>query len=355
MAICPVVPACRVGTGDNFYLPCHWPDLSYPAYRLYEDAVDEGVLAEALGFSSLCIPEHHFINYLTHPQPLLTAVKVASRTRTIRIITPVLVLPVHDMRRLAGEICQADCLMEGRFEVGVGRGAFVYEFDRFNVPPEESRERSDDALPLLEALLSGEETGWKSRWYDFAPITIIPRSLQRPIPLWIAALGYDAIYHSVRRGYHVQTTPLRGGLAAVRMQAGAFNDARRDGGAARSAARFSMLRMVYVAANDADKQEKIAMAYENHRRFCNVFATPGTVSNGEIMPLDVDESLDDIADALPIGTAGEVVDKLGVYAQLDVMDLLCNMSFGASHRDVMASMERFARDVMPCFARPQAP
>ena len=116
-----------------------------------------------------------------------------------------------------------------------------------------------------------------------------------------------------------------------------------------------MLRMVYVAENEADRREKIAMAHDNHRRFCNVFHTPGTVSNGEIVPLDITESMDDIADALPIGTAREVVDKLGDYENLDVMDLLCNMSFGASHRDVMASMERFARDVMPHFERQETP
>ena len=139
------------------------------------------------------------------------------------------------------------------------------------------------------------------------------------------------------------------------MQAGAFNDARRDGGAACRDVRFSMLRMVYVAADEADRREKIAMAYDNHRRFCNVFSTPGTVSNGGILPLDIAETMDDIADALPIGTAAEVVDKLGDYDDLDVMDLLCNMSFGASHRDVMASMERFARDVMPHFANQEAP
>ena len=67
----------------SFYLPCYWPDLGYPAQRLYQDAVEQAVLAEDLGFATLCIPEHHFINYLTHPQPLLTAIKVAAATRRI--------------------------------------------------------------------------------------------------------------------------------------------------------------------------------------------------------------------------------------------------------------------------------
>ena len=331
----------------GFYLPCYWPDLAYPAQRLYRDAVEQSRLAEMLGFDSLCIPEHHFINYLTHPQPLLTAVKVAAATEAIRIVTSVLVLPFYDMRRLAGEICQADCLTDGRLEIGVGRGAFAYEFDRFGVPPDQSRARFDDALALLEALLAGGEVGWKSPWYDFAPLAITPHPVQRPIPIWIAALGYRAIYHSAMKGYHVQTTPLRGGMATVAMQAGAFNDARRDACGGLERVKFSMLRMLYVARDAADADEKAAMAYANHRRFCNVFDTPGTVKDGAILPIDVAQTADEVRAALPIGTAAEVADKLAAYRELGIGELVVNMAFGASHGDVMASMERFARDVMP--------
>ena len=333
----------------SFYLPCYWPDLSYPAHRMYDDAIAQGQLAEDLGFDTLCIPEHHFINYLTHPQPLLTAVKVACKTRAIRIVTSVLVLPLYDIRRLAGEICQADCLTDGRIELGVGRGAFRYEMDRFNVPVEETRDRFDDSLALLEALLSGKETGWKSPWYDFEPVAITPHPIQKPIPLWIAALTYPAIYHSAKRGYHIQTTPLRGGMDTVRMQATAFNDAVRDAGGSLDHLKFSMLRMIYVARDRADAREKVEIAFENHRRFSNVFDTPGQVKDGAIVPIEVPETIDDVAGALLIGTADEIIDKLGAYEELRVQDLLANMSFGASHADVMASMERFARDVMPAF------
>ena len=338
----------------SFYLPCYWPDFSYPAQRMYQDAVEEGQLAEDLGFKTLCIPEHHFINYLTHPQPMLTAVKVASATRTIPIITSVLVLPFYDIRRLAGEICQTDCLTDGRLQLGVGRGAFRYEFDRFNVRVAESRDRFDDALALLEALLTGDETGWKSPWYDFEPIAITPHPMQKPIPIWIAALTYPAIYHSAMRGYHIQTTPLRGGMETVKTQATAFNDAKRDAGGKLDHLGFSMLRMLYVAKDEADTREKVEMAYENHRRFCNVFDTPGTVKDGAIVPIDVEESLDDIRDALLIGTADELIEKLGAYDDLKIQDLLLNMGFGASHADILASMERFARNIMPHYQRNEA-
>ena len=99
----------------GFYLPCYWPDTSYHAADMYRDVVEEAQAAEAIGCISLSIPEHHFINYLVHPSPLLTAVQVAAATRRIPIVTAVLVLPFYDMRRLAGEIAQADCLTGGAF------------------------------------------------------------------------------------------------------------------------------------------------------------------------------------------------------------------------------------------------
>jgi alkanesulfonate monooxygenase SsuD/methylene tetrahydromethanopterin reductase-like flavin-dependent oxidoreductase (luciferase family) len=185
-------------------------------------------------------------------------------------------------------------------------------------------------------------------------VAITPHSVQKPIPIWIAALTYPAIYHSAMRGYHIQTTPLRGGMETVAMQANAFNDARRDGGGKLDNLNFSMLRMLYVAKNAADAREKVEIAYENHRRFCNVFDTPGTVKDGAIVPIDVDESLADIRDALLIGTADELIDKLGAYDELKIQDLLLNMGFGASHGDILASMERFARDIMPHYQHKEA-
>jgi alkanesulfonate monooxygenase SsuD/methylene tetrahydromethanopterin reductase-like flavin-dependent oxidoreductase (luciferase family) len=331
----------------GFYLPCYWPDTSYHAADMYRDVVQEAQLAEDIGCVSLSVPEHHFINYLVHPSPLLTAVRVAAATKSIPIISAVLVLPFYDMRRLAGEIAQADCLTSGRVQLGVGRGAFRYEFDAFGVPMEESRDRFNDALALLIKLLTETEVSWCSPWYNFGPLTVTPRPLQRPHPpIWIAALTRPTIMDAVRRGFHVMTTPLRDPMEAVRMQAGAFFDALPPG----STQRLSMLRMGYIAANEADAHEKVGLAYANHQRFMNVYATPGTVRAGEIVPVEVEDTLEELQERLLIGTAQQVVDRLGPYAELGIQDIQLNMNFGTNHADVMHSLERFAAGVMPHFA-----
>ena len=215
---------------------------------------------------------------------------------------------------------------------------------------EESRDRFDDSLNLLIKLLTETEVSWKSRYYDFGPLTITPRPVQKPHPpIWIAALNQEAIAASARRGFHVMTTPLRAPFEAVKMQARAFQDARPG---PPGELRLSMLRMGYVARDESDTRDKVALAYANHQRFVNVFTTPGTVKDGAILPVEVPETPEDVRNNLIVGTPQECIDKLGAYAELGIDDIQINMSFGTSHRDVMASLERFAAQVMPHFAVP---
>ena len=59
--------------------------------------------------------------------------------------------------RVAEKMAMLDVLSNGRAILGMGRGLARREFDQFGVPMSESRERYDEAAPLvLEAL----ETGW---------------------------------------------------------------------------------------------------------------------------------------------------------------------------------------------------
>src|SRR5699024_8450203 len=101
--------------------------------------------------------EHHLVNILLTPAPLQMAVKVASETDNIGVTTSVAVLPLHDMRVFAGEVAQADILTNGRLMLGVGRGAFSYELRRMGVDLERTREKFDESLEVLQALLSQEE------------------------------------------------------------------------------------------------------------------------------------------------------------------------------------------------------
>ena len=193
----------------NNFLGAYYRDTSYGGDRLYADMLAQAKLVDRLGFRGVTIPEHHLINILLIPDPLQFAVKVASITEHLEIVTSVCQLPLHDMRIFAGQVIQADILCDGRLVLGVGRGAFAYELARMGKPIEESRERFDESLNVLMALLAREEVSWEGKYYQFAPITVMPRPRATGSPaIMIAALVPEAIEASARRGFHIQTTPL---------------------------------------------------------------------------------------------------------------------------------------------------
>ena len=333
----------------GYYLPCYWPDMTYPMQQMYSDMVSQAQCAEELGYVSLTIPEHHFTNALVHPDALLSAVHVAAHTTRVPVVTATTVLPFHNVPQLAGQIAQADCLTNGRIQVGVGRGAYQYEFKRLQVNFDEARERFADSLDLLIALLSTEDVAWDSPFYKLPPTTITPRPVQRPHPkIWFAATTPGAIRYAAGRGFSVMTTPLRESFEKVIAQAEAFKAGRAEAAAAADQ-RLSMLIMLFVTESRQQEEALLRHALGRHRRFVNVFGGEGEVAGGAIKPYDVDLTEDDLKKNLIIGPAEECVERLSDYARLGIHELQLNMSFGAPHDEVMRSLEQFADRVLPNF------
>jgi len=341
----------------NNFLGAYYKDTSHGGERLYADMLAQACLADRLGFRGVTIPEHHLINILLIPDPLQFAVKVASITPSLEIVTSVCVLPLHDMRVFAGQVIQADILCNGRLVLGVGRGAFAYELARMGKPIEESRERFDESLEVLSALLEREEVSWNGKYYQFAPLTVMPRPRGgRAPPMMIAALVPEAIEACARRGFHVQTTPLNATVEKMREQVAAFDRGRAALGDRGSDLRLAVMRVCCVAKDEADVRRKLDFAYEYYGRFHNVFSGPGIVERGAIQPLPLKQSKEELRASLLICTATEMVDRLKAYEELGVSELIMNINIGHGNDDCLESLERFAADVMPWFAdaRPAA-
>jgi alkanesulfonate monooxygenase SsuD/methylene tetrahydromethanopterin reductase-like flavin-dependent oxidoreductase (luciferase family) len=118
----------------KFGLFYEWPNPETGDWRrLFDESIEQIQLAEEVGFDFVLIAEHHFSNYGMSPAPLLQALAVAQRTRTIRIGTAVLVLPVWQPLRLAEEVAVLDNLTDGRFFFGIGRGYKPHQLARLGV------------------------------------------------------------------------------------------------------------------------------------------------------------------------------------------------------------------------------
>lgn len=330
-------------------LSCDYPDPAYGGERLYKDMLEQAMLADRLGFESVTVTEHHLINLLMMPAPLQFAVKIAAVTRQVKVITAVVVLPLHDMRVFAGELICADIFTDHRLLVGVGRGAFEFETSRMGVPLESTRAKFDESLDVLQALLTREEVSWDGEGYKFEPLTVMPRPAA-DIPLMMAAVSPQAIYHSARRGFHILTTPLAGSRQLMLDQVEAFqrgNSECDDGGHGLT---LSMSRVTFPARDAADAREKTRIAHTYYGRFDNVFTGPGSVSHGIVEPLPRNVPIAQTAENLLVCAPSEMVDKLGLYRECGIDRFILNINFGVAQEEMLEGIQRFAEEVMPHFS-----
>lgn len=332
-------------------LSCDYPDTSYGADRVYGDMIEQAVLADRLGFESVAFTEHHLVNCLMNPSPLMFAVKVAATTQNLKVMTAVCVLPLHDMRVFAGEVVVADTLTDGRLMLGVGRGAFEYEMDRLGVPMAETRDRFDESLDVLLALLREEEVSWQGDWYNFEPLTIMPRpvSPDRP-PIMMAVMNPDGIRACVERGFHIMTTPLSGNRELFREQVDAFTESRDALGSKGEHLTLSLSRVAFATGSAAHTREIQERAHYYYGRFDNIFRGPGIVDNGAIRELPHAQSVDELAESLLVGPPTEIVDKLGEYAEAGVDRMILNINFGIEQAQTIDMIAMLAEEVLPHFA-----
>ena len=329
------------------FLSSHMLDPSLGGKRLYKNVVQQAVHAEQLGYRGVAIPEHHLVNILLIPSPLQMAVKIAAHTSRIVLMSAVCQLPIRDMRVFAGEVVQAQALCDGRLMLGVGKGAFGFETGRIGVPIADTKPQFEEDLRLLEALLTQEDVAWNSPRYTFEPLTIMPRP-EDPIPLMVAVMNPPAIEAAAKSGYHVQTTPLGGSHQQLIDQVDAFNRGKAAAGRPLDT-RLSLQRGMFLVRNEAERRDIAERAYTYYKSFDNVFGGPGIVDKGIIRPLPRSQTVEELAGNLLLCGRDEMIDRLSVYADLGIDEVLTTSNFGQEEAVTLDMMSRFAEEVMPHF------
>ena len=103
------------------------------------------------GFTHYFKSEHHMIPLDSMPQIGLLFAAAAESTRQIRLGSLVYLLPFHHPLRLAEEICSLDHLLDGRFDVGVGRGISLPEHELWGLDTTRMVETYEETLAVLRA------------------------------------------------------------------------------------------------------------------------------------------------------------------------------------------------------------
>src|SRR6201997_4186579 len=134
----------------------------------YRDFIDYNVEAEALGFRSTFIVEHHFTGYGQVSATLNLLTWIGARTRTLRLGTAVMVLPWHNPVLLAEQAATLDLLSDGRLDFGIGKGYRYNEFQGFCVRRVEAEALFEEALGVvLRAGTADEPFSHHGKYWQF--------------------------------------------------------------------------------------------------------------------------------------------------------------------------------------------
>jgi alkanesulfonate monooxygenase SsuD/methylene tetrahydromethanopterin reductase-like flavin-dependent oxidoreductase (luciferase family) len=124
----------------------------------YANAAELFVAADALGFDSGWVAQHHFSYDPAGglPSPWVFLANIAARTSSIHIGTAVTLASIEDPIRLAEDVGVVEILSGGRVEFGVGSGFGESTFRIFGRDHERRRELTTENFATTLAALRGE-------------------------------------------------------------------------------------------------------------------------------------------------------------------------------------------------------
>jgi alkanesulfonate monooxygenase SsuD/methylene tetrahydromethanopterin reductase-like flavin-dependent oxidoreductase (luciferase family) len=193
----------RFGVFYEHQLPKPWSEDD--EYQLLQDALDQVVLADRLGFHHAWEVEHHFLDEYSHssaPEVFLAA--AAARTSRIRLGHGIRqVIPKYNHpARTAETVATLDLVSNGRVDFGIGEGATRLELHGFGIPAKEKRAMALEAAEqIANMMVLDPYPGYESTTFSMPCRNVLPKPRQKPHPpMWMACTNRDTIKEAARNG-----------------------------------------------------------------------------------------------------------------------------------------------------------
>ena len=172
--------------------------------QVWDEEIRLARLAADLDFDVLWSAEHHFFDYSFCPDNLQLMTYLAAACPGVGLGTAAVIVPWHDPLRVAEQAAVVDLLCKGKLRLGLGRGLARREFAAFRGTMDESRERFDEAAPMIvNALRTGFIEGG-GKYYTQ------PRTEIRPRPqydftgrIYAVAASEESVEAAAKLGAHM--------------------------------------------------------------------------------------------------------------------------------------------------------
>lgn len=310
----------------------------------FRDYLDYNIEAEALGYKSTFVVEHHFTGFGQVSASLTLLAWVAARTSTLRVGTAVMVLPWHNPVLLAEQAATVDLMSNGRLEFGVGKGYRHNEFASFCIPVEEADARFEEALDLIiKSWTSDKRFSHHGKYWHFDNIVVEPPTAQKPHPrMWMAAGSPASIKKVAERGFNLMLDQFAS-TATILERFHLFKTEVEKRGRVFDPMSVGVCRAFYVSHSKAEKDRAIENRLTATLRMSSLAQAPDGKNKSSMMTFA--ETREASEESALYGTPDEIAEKLQVLRRQGIEHILLNGPTGSREH-----LRRFAREVMPAFA-----
>ncbi|MFY9918329.1 MAG: LLM class F420-dependent oxidoreductase [Mycobacterium sp.] len=165
------------------------------AVRAYGESVED------LGFSHILVYDHvvgadpavhrgwtgpYDVNTTFH-EPFVMYGYLAAVTRSLELVTGVIILPQRQTTLVAKQAAEVDLLSGGRLRLGIGVGWNAVEYEALGEEFGNRGKRSAEQIELLRRLWTEQTVTFDGEFHTVTGAGIAPLPVQRPIPVWVGA------------------------------------------------------------------------------------------------------------------------------------------------------------------------
>jgi alkanesulfonate monooxygenase SsuD/methylene tetrahydromethanopterin reductase-like flavin-dependent oxidoreductase (luciferase family) len=342
-----------------------WDDGS--EQRVYEQAVEQVVAADELGFDQVWEVEHHFLEEYSHsPAPEVFLSYCAAKTKQIRLGHGIALMlpPVNHPARVAERAAALDLLSGGRLEFGTGRSATWTELGAFRCEPDDTKEMWDECTRAVVKMWTTDNFSWNGKHFSMPPRNVIPKPLQKPHPpLWVAVQSPETAVQAGERGMGMLGVTLGAPLDYQQM----VKDYRRAIRNCEPVGEFvneQVNGVAFMHCGEDDGEAKLvggmAAAQFGVRAahligIGGIYPSPAYHSHASAAPLRTrpGDVVGPVREGTPIGDPEFCIKQLKWWEEVGVdrMVFLINTGETIRQEKVLASLRLFAREVMPAMTR----
>ena len=168
----------------------------YPEMPSAQELIDYGVRVEHLGYESIWAWDHILLGVepsfpIIEALSILTA--IAARTRTLKLGTGILVMPMRNPVILAKELASLDLISNGRLIVGTAVGWYKREFKAMGVDFHERGKIMERSLDIIKRLWTENRVTEDFPPYLIKDAVMYPKPVQQPHPPILIGGYVDAV------------------------------------------------------------------------------------------------------------------------------------------------------------------